>query len=84
MGVSKRMNSVNRTEIRELKRKLTKMGSWPKLYPGQLTPSRRLDFTIRMNEMSERVDYLRRNKTGSKEYDFTYVLKKKRVKNRTA
>jgi hypothetical protein len=30
----------------------------------------------------ERVEYLKRNKNSSSAYDFTYVYKKERVKNR--
>lgn len=83
MGVSKKVNSVHKIEIRELKAKIKKMSMWKYKYPGQLTSSRRLDFAIKINEMSERIEYLRRNKTGSKEYEFTYVLKKRNVTNRT-
>ena len=84
MGISKRVNSANKIEIRELKAKIKRMAGWNKDYPGQLSPSRRMDFTISMNEMSERIDYLRKNKTGSEAFEFTYVLTKKRTKNRKA
>jgi len=83
MGISKRVSSANKIEIRELKGKIKRMKSWNESFPGQLTKERRMDFAISMSEMSERVDYLRRNKTGSEAYEFSYVLKKKNVKNRT-
>lgn len=93
MGISKRVCSANKIEIKELRNKITKMSSWKYLFPEQLTKSRRLDFTIRMSEMTERIDYLKRDKHANlrKElqegeepnFDFKYILKKTNVKNRT-
>jgi len=82
MGVSKRICSANKAEIRELKGKAKRILEFQNSYP-QMNIQRRMSLTISLNEIMERVDYLKRNKNNSSAYDFTYVYKKNRVKNRT-
>lgn len=92
MGISNKVCSANKVEIKELKTKISKITSWRYKYPGQLTRARRMDFAISMNNMSERIEYLRRDKHANlrreiaegeePDFDFTYVLKKRNVKNR--
>lgn len=82
MGVSKRLCTEHKVEIRQIKTDIGRVENMRKMYPG-MSASRRMDLTVKLNELMERKDYLRRNKTGSKAYEFTYIFKKRRVKNRT-
>jgi len=81
MGVSKRICSANKVEIRQLKTDIGRVENLRKNYPG-MSDSRRMDLAVKLNELFERVDYLRRNKNNSEAYDFKYVFKKRRVQNR--
>ena len=86
--VSKRICSANKVEIRKLKKKAKRILSFQEDYAGQLTMKRRMDLTVALNDIMERVEYLRRNKHANdrkfpdENYEFTYVFKKERVKNR--
>lgn len=78
-----RLCAENTREIRGLKAKLKRIHSFNTKYPG-MGSERRMQFAVRMNEMFERIKYLRMNRLNSQspEWDFTLVLKKDRVKNR--
>ncbi len=90
MGISKRISSENKVEIRELKKKIKRILKFQDEYTGQLTMKRRMKLTVRLNELSERVEWLQRDKHANvrrfpaDNFDFTYVFKKQRVKNRVA
>jgi hypothetical protein len=81
MGVSKRVCAANKDEMRSLKAKAKRILSLKEKYPQQ-SMDRILSLTVKLNEIMERVEYLKRNKNSSSAYDFTYVYKKERVKNR--
>ena len=88
MGISKRICSENKVEMRELKAKAKRILGFQRDYTGQLTMKRRMDLTIRLNEIMERVEFLQRDKNANvrrypaENFDFKYVFKKSRVKNR--
>jgi len=88
MGISKRICSENKVEMRQLKAMAKRILGFQRDYPGQLTMKRRMDLTIRLNEIMERVEYLQRDKHANirenpdENFDFRYVFKKSRVKNR--
>ena len=92
MGVSRHICSANKAEIRILKKKFNRIADWKTDFKVQLTPERRMAFTVSMNELAERMEYLRRDKHANlrrelaegeePDYSFHYVLKKKNVKNR--
>lgn len=94
MGVSKRICSANKVELRTLKGKAIRILGLQKKYPN-MEIQRRMSLTVSLNEIMERAEYLRRDKNANNrvkefakgedhDYDFTYVLKKKNVVNRTA
>jgi len=93
MGVSKRICTANKVELRSLKAKAKRILSFHKQYPD-MSGERRMLFTVRLNEIMERVEYLKRDKNcnnrspiGENEespYSFQYVLTKERIKNRKA
>lgn len=78
-----RLCTENKIEIRTLKAKVKRILSFSSEYPG-MGSERRMQFAVRMNEMVERIKYLRINRLNSQspEWDYTLVLKKDRVKNR--
>lgn len=92
MGVSIRICSENKVEINALKTKATRILKFHEDFP-EMNPERRMLFTVRLNEMMERVEMLKRDKNANvrtktfekdrdADYQFTYVLKKSKVKNR--
>ena len=94
MGVSKRICSANKVELRVVKLKAVRILGFQKEYPN-MNIERRMSLTVKLNEVMERAEYLRRDKNANErvkvfakdedhDYDFTYVLKKKNVKNRKA
>jgi len=88
MGISKRICHENKVEMGQLKIQTKRILEMNEKYPGQLNMQRRMNLTIRLNEIAERVEYLRRDKHANireepdKNFEFQYVLKKSRVKNR--
>ena len=78
-----RICTENRIEIRSLKGKVKRILQLGTTYPT-MSSERRMKAAVRMNEMVERIKYLRMNRLNSQspEWDFTLVLKKDRVKNR--
>ncbi len=94
MGISKRICSENKVEMRMLKDKSKRILKFHEQYP-EMNPERRMLFTVRLNEIMERVEYLKRDKNANvrvktfekdsdADYQFQYVFKKSRVKNRKA
>lgn len=92
MGVSTRICSENKVEMRMLKKKAVRILGFKEKYPS-MNLDRRMSLTIKLNEIMERVEVLRRDKNANvrvkkfekdidADYQFTYVLKKKNVKNR--
>jgi len=92
MGVSIRICSENKVEMRALKAKAKRILKFHEQFPD-MSAERRMLFTVRLNEMMERVEMLKRDKNANvrtktfekdrdADYQFTYVLKKKNVKNR--
>lgn len=83
MGIATRMCSENKKEIRGIKRVIERLHKIRFKYP-EMTIDRKMQFAVKMNQLFERMKYLRINKLNSqaKEWDFTYVFKKDRVKNR--
>ena len=73
----------NKIEIKLLKGKVKRISSFSNKYPN-MGNDRRMLFAVRMNEMFERIKYLRINRLNSQSslWDYTLVLKKKNVKNR--
>jgi hypothetical protein len=88
MGISKRICSENKVELRQLKAKATRILKFGEEYPEQLTMKRRMDLTVELNNIMERVEYLKRDKHANvrehpdENFEFHYVFKKGRVKNR--
>lgn len=85
MGIATRMCSENKKEIRGIKKTIERLKEIRFQYPDMIL-NRKMQFAVKMNELFERMKYLRVNKLNSqsKEWDFTYVFKKDRVKNRLA
>lgn len=92
MGVSTRICSENQVEIRSLKKKTIRILKLQQGYPD-MNLDRRMSLTVKLNEIMERVEMLKRDKNANNrvkkfekdtdaDYQFTYVLKKKSVKNR--
>jgi hypothetical protein len=92
MGVSRRICSENKVEIRTLKKKTIRILKLQEGYPS-MNLDRRMSLTVKLNEIMERVEMLRRDKNANNrikefekdkdaDYQFTYVLKKENVKNR--
>lgn len=80
-----RICTENRKEIKALKAKVKRILQLGTDYPS-MSSERRMKAAVRMNEMVERIKYLRMNRLNSQspEWDYTLVLKKDRVKNRKA
>ena len=76
MGVSKRRKSVHTAEIKFLKGKINRITRLQHKYPMSFTNDRRKKAALILSTIAERIDYLRRNRTGSSSYEFTYVFKK--------
>lgn len=78
-----RICTENKIEIKTLKAKIKRILQLGTDYPDMST-ERRMKAAIRMNEIVERIKYLKVNRLNSQspEWDFTLVLKKERVKNR--
>lgn len=91
MGVSVRICFENKVEMRALKVKAKRILKFHEDYP-EMSAERRMLFTVRLNEVMERVEYLKRDKNCNKrreigedeepDYSFHYVFKKQQVKNR--
>lgn len=92
MGVSRRICSENKVEMRSLKGKAVRILGLQQGYPD-MNIERRMSLTVKLNEIMERVEMLKRDKNANvrvkefekdedADYQFTYVLKKKNVKNR--
>ena len=76
-----RRSTENRKELKELKVKAQRILLLSEKYPD-MDLDRRMSLTVKLNEIMERVEFLKRNRNNSSAYEFTYVLKKKNVKNR--
>jgi len=85
MGIARRVCSENKIEMRSIKGKIQRIVKIREKYPN-LTLERKMQFAVTLNDMFERLKYLKMNKLNSQspEWDYTIVYKKDRVKNRLA